>query len=147
MGGLNPRPAAFNLSLLVVLFRVLVSQSLGLAMGALLMDVKQATTLASVTTLVFLIAGGYYVQHIPPFIVWLKYLSYSFYCYKLLLGIQFSENDYYECSPGVMCPVVEFPAIKSVGLNNMWVDVCIMAIMLLGYRLVAYLALHHLQSR
>nr|XP_010943389.1 ABC transporter G family member 14 isoform X1 [Elaeis guineensis] len=147
MGGLNPQAAAFILSLLVVLFSVLVSQSLGLAMGALLMDVKQATTLASVTTLVFLIAGGYYVQHIPPFIVWLKYLSYSFYCYKLLLGIQFSENDYYECSPGVMCPVVEFPAIKSVGLNNMWVDVCIMAIMLLGYRLVAYLALHHLQSR
>ncbi|XP_026656587.2 ABC transporter G family member 14-like isoform X2 [Phoenix dactylifera] len=146
MGGLDPRPTAFILSLLVVLFSVLVSQSLGLAMGALLMDVKQATTLASVTTLVFLIAGGYYVQHIPPFIVWLKYLSYSFYCYKLLLGVQFSETDYYECSPGVMCPVVEFPAIKSVGLSNMWMDVCIMALMLVGYRLVAYLALHHLQS-
>ncbi|XP_008805673.2 ABC transporter G family member 14-like [Phoenix dactylifera] len=145
MGGLKPHPASFILSLLIVLFSVLVSQSLGLAMGALLMNVKQATTLASVTTLVFLIAGGYYVQQIPPFIVWLKYLSYSFYCYKLLIGVQFSEEDYYECSPGVLCPVVEFPAIKSVGLNHMWVDVCIMALMLLGYRLVAYLALHRLQ--
>ncbi|KAG1354976.1 ABC transporter G family member 14 [Cocos nucifera] len=147
MGGLKPHPTAFILSLLVVLFSVLVSQSLGLAMGALLMNVKQATTLASVTTLVFLIAGGYYVQQIPPFIVWLKYLSYSFYCYKLLLGVQFSENDCYECSPGVMCPVVEFPAIKSVGLNHLWLDVSIMALMLIGYRLIAYLALHRLQHR
>nr|XP_010910173.3 ABC transporter G family member 14 isoform X2 [Elaeis guineensis] len=147
MGGLQPGASSFLLSLLVVLFSVLVSQSLGLAFGAILMDVKQATTLASVTTLVFLIAGGYYVQHIPSFIVWLKYLSFSFYCYKLLLGVQFRDDDVYECSPGVLCRVVDFPAIKSVGLHHMWIDVCIMALMLIAYRLIAYLALHRLQPR
>ncbi|CAN4127994.1 unnamed protein product [Withania somnifera] len=141
MGGLKANLATFILSLLVVLYSVLVSQSLGLAYGAMLMDVKQATTLASVTTLVFLIAGGYYIQQIPPFIVWLKYLSYSYYCYKLLLGVQYNDNDYYECSKGVYCQVADFPAIKSVGLNNMWMDVFIMALMLVGYRLIAYLAL------
>ncbi|KAG6502291.1 ABC transporter G family member 14-like [Zingiber officinale] len=145
MGGLKPDPVTFLLSLLIVLFSVLVAQSLGLAVGAILMDVKQATTLASVTTLVFLMAGGYYVQHIPSFIVWLKYLSYSFYCYKLLLGVQFTDRDAYECSKVAMCPVMEYPAIKSVGLGHMWVDACIMGLMLIGYRLVAYLALHHLQ--
>ncbi|XP_059306431.1 ABC transporter G family member 14-like isoform X1 [Lycium ferocissimum] len=141
MGGLKPDPTTFILSLLVVLYNVLVSQSLGLAFGALLMDVKQATTLASVTTLVFLIAGGYYIQQIPSFIVWLKYLSYSYYSYKLLLGVQYNQSDYYECSKGVYCQVANLPAIKSVGLNNMWIDVLIMAVMLVGYRLVAYLAL------
>ncbi|KAK1285604.1 ABC transporter G family member 14 [Acorus calamus] len=147
MGGLKPDPSAFILSLLVVLYSVLVSQSLGLAIGAILMDVKQATTLASVTTLVFLIAGGYYVQQIPPFILWLKYLSYSYYCYKLLLGVQFHQDDYYECSPidGRLCKVADFPPIKSIGLTHLWIDVCIMALMLIGYRLVAYLALHRLQ--
>ncbi|KAJ8755539.1 hypothetical protein K2173_019337 [Erythroxylum novogranatense] len=145
MGGLKADPVTFILSLLVVLYNVLVSQSLGLAIGAILMDIKQATTLASVTTLVFLIAGGYYIQQIPPFIVWLKYLSYSYYCYKLLLGVQFDENDYYECSKGVFCRVRDFPAVKSMGLNNLWMDVAIMALMLVGYRLVAYLALHRVQ--
>ncbi|KAK6782813.1 hypothetical protein RDI58_020609 [Solanum bulbocastanum] len=145
MGGLKANPATFILSLLVVLYSVLVSQSLGLAYGAMLMDVKQATTLASVTTLVFLIAGGYYIQQIPPFIVWLKYLSYSYYCYKLLLGVQYNDNDYYECSKGVYCQVAEFPAIKSIGLNNMWMDVFIMALMLVGYRLIAYLALNRVR--
>ncbi|XP_008797958.2 ABC transporter G family member 14-like isoform X2 [Phoenix dactylifera] len=147
MGGLQPSASSFLLSLLVVLLSVLVSQSLGLAFGAILMDVKQATTLASVTTLVFLIAGGYYVQHIPRFIVWLKYLSFSFYCYKLLLGVQFRDDDVYQCSPGVLCRAADFPAIKSVGLHHMWIDVCIMVLMLIGYRLIAYLALHRLQPR
>ncbi|KAK9277501.1 hypothetical protein L1049_007045 [Liquidambar formosana] len=147
MGGLKPDPMTFILSLLVVLYNVLVSQSLGLAIGAILMDIKQATTLASVTTLVFLIAGGYYIQQIPPFIVWLKYLSYSYYCYKLLLGVQYTEDDYYECSKGVLCRVVDYPAIKSVGLNHLGVDVSIMALMLVGYRLIAYMALHRVRVR
>ncbi|XP_047320287.1 ABC transporter G family member 14-like [Impatiens glandulifera] len=145
MGGLNPKPQAFCLSLVVILFNVLVSQSLGLAFGAILMDVKKATTLGSVTTLVFLIAGGYYVQKIPPFIAWLKYLSYSYYCYKLLLGVQYGENDYYECSEGVYCRVADFPAVKSVGLDGFWVDVVVMAAMLVGYRLIAYLALQRVR--
>lgn len=145
MGGLKADPATFILSLLVVLYNVLVAQSLGLAIGAILMDVKQATTLASVTTLVFLIAGGYYIQQIPPFIVWLKYLSYSYYCYKLLLGVQYTENDYYECSKGEFCRVADFPAVKSVGLNHLTIDVLAMALMLIGYRLVAYLALHRVR--
>ncbi|RDX63901.1 ABC transporter G family member 14 [Mucuna pruriens] len=145
MGGLKPHPVTFLLSLLVVLYSVLVSQSLGLAFGAILMEVKQATTLASVTTLVFLIAGGYYIQQIPPFIEWLKYSSYSYYCYKLLVGVQYNDDDYYECSKGVMCKVGDFPPIKSVGLNHLWVDVSIMAMMLVGYRLVAYLALQRVR--
>nr|XP_043608325.1 ABC transporter G family member 14-like [Erigeron canadensis] len=141
MGGLKPDPVTFVLSLLVVLYNVLVAQSLGLAIGAILMDVKKATTLASVTTLVFLIAGGYYIQQIPSFIVWLKYLSYSYYCFKLLLGVQYNESDLYECSKGVYCHVADFPAVKSVGLNNLPADLLIMAMMLVGYRLVAYIAL------
>ncbi|XP_010054006.2 ABC transporter G family member 14 [Eucalyptus grandis] len=142
MGGLKPNPATFILSLLIVLYSVLVSQSLGLAFGAILMDVKQATTLASVTTMVFLIAGGYYIQQIPPFIEWLKYLSYSYYCYRLLLGVQYSNDDVYECAKGELCRVGDFPAVKAVGLNNLWLDVFIMASMLVGYRLIAYVALH-----
>ncbi|KAG8486498.1 hypothetical protein CXB51_019864 [Gossypium anomalum] len=147
MGGLKPDPLTFILSLLIVLYSVLVSQSLGLAIGAILMDIKQATTLASVTTLVFLIAGGYYVQQIPSFIVWLKYLSYSYYCYKLLLGVQYNEDDVYECGTGGLCRVGDLPAIKSMGLNHLWIDVAIMALMLLGYRLLAYMALYRVRLR
>ncbi|CAA3031210.1 ABC transporter G family member 14 [Olea europaea subsp. europaea] len=145
MGGLKPEPLVFILSLLIVLLSVLVAQGLGLAFGAILMDVKQAATLASVTTLVFLIAGGYYVRQIPAFIVWLKYLSYSYYCYKLLLGVQYTEEDFYECGKGVYCRVADFPAVKSVGLRHLWRDLLVMGIMLVGYRFLAYLALRRVR--
>jgi len=39
-----------------------VKQGLGLAIGATLMDLKSATTLASVTVMIFMLAGGFFVQ-------------------------------------------------------------------------------------
>lgn len=141
MGGLKPSFVTFALTLSIVLYNVLVSQGLGLALGAILMDVKQGTTLASVTMLVFLLAGGYYIQHIPSFIAWLKYISFSHYCYKLLVGVQYSANEVYECEMGMHCSVMDFPAIKYLGLDSMWSDVAALAVMLVGYRVLAYVAL------
>ncbi|CAL5350056.1 unnamed protein product [Camellia sinensis] len=141
MGGLKPSLITFILTLLIILFNVLVSQGLGLALGAILMEVKQATTLASVTMLVFLLAGGYYIQHIPAFIAWLKYISFSHYCYKLLVGVQYSETEVYECELGAHCKVIDFPAIEYLGIDNKGWDVFALAVMLVGYRLLAYVAL------
>lgn len=141
MGGLKPSLVTFVLTLLIVLFNVLVSQGLGLALGAILMDLKQATTLSSVMMLVFLLASGYYIQHIPPFIVWLKYISFSHYCYKLLVGVQYSNDELYECGVDVHCRVMDNPAIKFLGIENLGMDVAALAVMLVGYRLLAYVAL------
>ncbi|KAF5745307.1 hypothetical protein HS088_TW07G00891 [Tripterygium wilfordii] len=141
MGGLKPSLVTFILTLLIVLFNVLVSQGLGLALGAILMEAKQATALASVTMLVFLLAGGYYIQHIPPFISWLKYISFSHYCYKLLIGVQYSADEVYDCGLRMHCRVMDFPAIKYLGLDGKWMDVFALLIMLVGYRLLAYVAL------
>lgn len=141
IGGLKPSFVTFVLTLLIILYNVLVSQGLGLAMGAILMDVKQATTLASVTMLVFLLVGGYYIQKIPTFIAWLKYVSFSHYCYKLLVGVQYSDNEFYDCGNGMNCRVMDFPAIKCLGLDGKWWDVAALTFMFVGYRLFAYVAL------
>lgn len=147
MGGLKPDPQTFILTLLVILYNVLISQGLGLALGAVLMNVKQATTLASVTMLIFLLAGGYYVQKTPPFISWLKYVSFSYYCYKMLLGVQYSKDEMYVCGNGMICRIADFPAIKHVGLDHLMVDVAALAIMLVGYRLLAYWSLTRVKAR
>lgn len=141
MGGLKPSLITFVLTVLIILFNVLVSQGLGLALGAILMDLKQATTLSSVIMLVFLLAGGYYIQRIPPFISWLKYISFSHYCYKLLVEVQYGENEVYECGIGIQCRVLDFPAIKYLGMGHVWWDVAALCVMLVGYRLLAYVAL------
>ncbi|ERM94760.1 hypothetical protein AMTRI_Chr03g144040 [Amborella trichopoda] len=145
-GGLKPTFTNFTLTLLVILLNVLVSQGLGLALGAVLMDVKKGTTLASVITLVFLLAGGYYVQRVPSFIAWLKYVSFSYYCYKLLLGVQYGEGDVYGCGTG-LCRVVDLPAVANVGVGNKGRDVGALVVMMVGYRLIAYAALRRLKVR
>lgn len=40
----------------------IVYQGLGLAIGATLLDIKKATTLASVTVMTFMLAGGFFVK-------------------------------------------------------------------------------------
>ncbi|KDP27016.1 hypothetical protein JCGZ_20951 [Jatropha curcas] len=140
MAGLKPTPQNFFYTLFVLLYSVLVSQGLGLALGAAVMDQKKATTLGSVIMLSFLLAGGYYVQHVPSFIAWIKYLSISQYTYKLLVGSQYKANETYPCGESV-CLVGDFPLVKTVGLDGQIVSAVALGIMLLGYRLIAYLAL------
>ncbi|KAF2290992.1 hypothetical protein GH714_017959 [Hevea brasiliensis] len=62
MAGLKPELVAFLLTLLVLLGYVLVSQGLGLALGAAIMDAKQASTIVTVTMLAFVLTGGFYVH-------------------------------------------------------------------------------------
>ncbi|KAA8523859.1 hypothetical protein F0562_010282 [Nyssa sinensis] len=142
MAGLKPTAGNFLDTLFSLLLSVLVSQGLGLALGALVMDQKSATILGSVIMLSFLLAGGYYVQHVPVFIAWIKYFSISQYTYKLLLGSQYKPSDTYPCpARGGTCLVGDFPSIKLVGLDGQAISVVALTIMLLLYRLFAYMAL------
>ncbi|KAI8012227.1 ABC transporter G family member 9 [Camellia lanceoleosa] len=141
MAGLKPKAENFMETLFVLLYSVLVSQGLGLALGAAVMDQKSATMLGSVIMLSFLLAGGYYVQHVPAFIAWIKYISISQYTYKLLLGSQYKPTDTYPCGGTGTCLVGEFPSIKLVGLDGQVLSVVALAVMLIGYRLMAYVAL------
>ncbi|CAK9871016.1 unnamed protein product [Sphagnum jensenii] len=145
MGGLKPTPVGFFLTLAVVLYNVLVSQGLGLALGAALMDVKQATTMASVIMLTFLLASGYYVQVTPAWIGWLKYVSFSYYCFKLQLASQYSQNQTYPCPTG-RCLVKDYPAIHVVGLDHIGLAAMAMAIMLIAYRFLTYIALMRIKG-
>ncbi|KAJ0983725.1 hypothetical protein J5N97_011980 [Dioscorea zingiberensis] len=141
MGGLKPDAVSFFLTLLAMLLGVLVSQGLGLALGALVMDLKAATTLASILMLTFMLAGGYFVQTVPAFISWIKYISFTFYVFKLQLAIQFSPSDTYQCALNTACKVEDIPPIKLVGLDHLKEAVIALILMLFIFRLTAYLAL------
>ncbi|KAK9025749.1 hypothetical protein V6N11_038606 [Hibiscus sabdariffa] len=119
-----------------------ISHAMGLAVGALVMDPKTAAILGSVITLAFLLAGGYYIQHVPGFISWIKYISISHYTYKLFLGSQYRTDDTYACSePEKVCRVGDFPAINSVGLDGQFISAVALVLMLVVYKFIAYMAL------
>ncbi|CAN6879973.1 unnamed protein product [Brassica oleracea] len=143
MAGLNPKPVNFFLTLLTLLLHVLVSGGLGLALGALVMDQKTATTLGSVIMLTFLLAGGFYVRNVPVFISWIKYVSIGYYTYKLVILGQYTESEWYPCGENgkMKCYVGDFEGIKHIGFHGGLVSAFALALMLVGYRVVAYIAL------
>lgn len=143
MTGLTHTVVSFFATLLVLLYSVLVFQGLGFAIGAAVMDIQSAITLGSVIMLSFLLAGGFYVQRVPTFISWVKYLSVSQYTYKLMLISQYKATDTYRCGAdeNEICFVADFPSIRNVGLDGGAMAVLALTIMLLLYRVIAYLAL------
>lgn len=141
MARLKPTPKCFFTGLFALLYSCICTQGLGLAIGALVMQQKSATVFASVIMSAFTLVGGYYVQHVPKFIGWIRYLSSIQHTFKLLLVTQFDADETYPCGLGRICRVADFPAIKPVGLDGVVQSAVAMAVMVVVYRLIAYFAL------
>ncbi|KAM0890096.1 hypothetical protein ACQ4PT_027281 [Festuca glaucescens] len=132
MAGLKASASHFFLSMLTVFLSIIAAQGLGLAIGATLLDIKKATTLASVTVMTFMLAGGFFVKRVPPFISWLRYLSFNYHTYRLLLKVQ------YDPVPDIL--------MTSVPLDNGVTEVGALVAMIIGYRVLAYLSLRRAKA-
>lgn len=152
MAGLKPDVIAFLLTLGVLLFYVLVSQGLGLFLGALIMDAKQASTVSTVTMLAFVLTGGYYVHKVPYCMAWIKYISTTFYCYRLLINVQYGQGEgilallgcsSHHRSHNATCKFIE-EDIK--GQIHPAICISVLFLMLLGYRLLAYVSLRRIKG-
>ena len=63
------------------------------------MNPKNAQTVATIVALTFVLVGGYFVRGIPHWISWVKYISFIYWAFGLLLKIQFGGAQYYSCIP------------------------------------------------
>ncbi|XP_043815947.1 ABC transporter G family member 22 isoform X2 [Manihot esculenta] len=129
MAGLRMSAGPFFLSLLTVFLCIVAAQGLGLAIGATLMDLKKATTLASVTVMTFMLAGGYFVKKVPIFVAWIRYMSFNYHTYKLLLKVQYEH----------------MPQIKGMRTDSGLMEVSALVAMVFGYRLLAYISLRNMK--
>ncbi|WVZ55522.1 hypothetical protein U9M48_006170 [Paspalum notatum var. saurae] len=132
MAGLKATATHFFLSTLTVFLSIIAAQGLGLAIGATLLDIKKATTLASVTVMTFMLAGGFFVKRVPPFISWLRYLSFNYHTYRLLLKVQ------YDPVPDILTTTKH--------LDNGTTEVAALVAMIIGYRVLAYLSLRRVKA-
>ncbi|CAL0310560.1 unnamed protein product [Lupinus luteus] len=130
MAGLRLSTGPFFLTILTVFLCIVAAQGLGLAIGATLMDLKRATTLASVTVMTFMLAGGFFVKRVPIFISWIRYLSFNYHTYKLLLKVQYDHIT---------------PSINGIRIDSGLTEVLALVAMVFGYRLLAYLSLRRMK--
>ncbi|XP_057424940.1 ABC transporter G family member 22-like [Lotus japonicus] len=130
MAGLRLSASPFFLTILTVFLCIVAAQGLGLAIGATLMDLKRATTLASVTVMTFMLAGGFFVQKVPIFISWIRYMSFNYHTYKLLLKVQYEHLT---------------PSVNGIKIDSGKTEVAALIAMVFGYRFLAYLSLRRMK--
>uniref|UniRef100_A0A7N0RC10 ABC transporter domain-containing protein n=1 Tax=Kalanchoe fedtschenkoi TaxID=63787 RepID=A0A7N0RC10_KALFE len=147
MTGLKPELGTFLLTLAVLLGYVLVSQGLGLALGAAIMDSKQASTIVTVAMLAFVLTGGYYVHSVPSFLSWVKYISTTFHCYRLLIHVQYGDGEAISSLLGCFndhphdTATCKFIKEDIRGQIHPLISAGVMLAMFFGFRILAYLAL------
>lgn len=148
MGNLRHSVITFACTVLTIFLTVVTAQGLGLFIGAMMMDVQKATTFASVVVLAFMLTGGFFVQHIPPFIAWMKYLSFQAHVYKILIQLQYSHETSSDCNSDGECHNIESARalMSHSSLYNIGYSVMALLIMVFGYRLLAYIALRRMKT-
>lgn len=75
MGGVSPAFSAFVGVTCVTLLSVLAGESFGLCIGASVFDLQKGMTIMTVLALSLMLVGGFFVQNVPSFVQWVKYLS------------------------------------------------------------------------
>ncbi|KAG8485057.1 hypothetical protein CXB51_021311 [Gossypium anomalum] len=142
MAGFKRTVICFFLTLFTILLIAIISQGAGELFGAAVLSIKRAGMMASLVLMLFLLTGGYYVQHIPKFMRWMKYLSFMYYGFRLLVKVQYSGDQLYECQSKGGCRTLQnSPSFDTVNLDGGLQEVWILLAMALGYRLCAYFCL------
>ncbi|KAL3643260.1 ABC transporter G member 26 [Castilleja foliolosa] len=142
MAGFKRTFECFFLTLSTILLIAVTSQGAGELFGAAVMSIKRSGMIASLILMMFLLTGGYYVQHIPKFMQWLKYLSFMYYGFRLLVKVQYSGDQLYECeSKGGCRRLQSSPSFDTVNLEGGLKEVWVLTAMAIAYRLAAYVCL------
>ncbi|KAG8385998.1 hypothetical protein BUALT_Bualt03G0103300 [Buddleja alternifolia] len=142
MAGFKRTVECFFLTLSAVLLIAATSQGAGELFGAAVMSIRRAGMIASLILMLFLLTGGYYVQHIPKFMQWLKYVSFMYYGFRLLVKVQYSGDELFECESKSGCRRLQTsPSFDTVNLKGGLREVWVLLGMALAYRLCAYICL------
>lgn len=138
----------FGVYTLTVVTFASVAASLYLFIGTLSPNAVVATILSPVTTVLFLMFGGFYINldNIPVYYTWLYYVSYFRYAYEVLVTNEL-EGLKFSCLPSdPACIPTGEVQLQRLGMANIeiWENIGILASMILGYRLLAYVCLRFL---
>jgi hypothetical protein len=87
------------------------------------------------------------VQHIPVWMKWLKYISFNYYVYKLLIKVQYSDGEMYDCGTASGCESLgTSPSFHGIQLGGGGMEAWALLLMVAIYRILAYIALRRMKT-
>ncbi|XP_060070020.1 uncharacterized protein LOC132550041 [Ylistrum balloti] len=94
--GLNGA-VAFFATIGTVFIDSLAGQSIGLFLGIINKEMRQAITVSILIQMLIMLLGGLFTRNLPFWLDWLKYLSFLHYSFHCLMVIEFQDG------PPIMC--------------------------------------------
>lgn len=154
MAGLNPSAGSFFGAAGTELLMALTGESIGLFIGTSFMDLEKAMVVCSLSMLLLMLVGGFFVDGIPYWLEWLKYLSVFKYGYHACLQFEFPDDRSVDCDGGSFLPrcgkgadsvdgsyITDLLNVQgSVGFN-----IGIIVVMLVVFRVAAYCCLRFMK--
>ena len=91
MSGVNNNVRIFLASTMCSLLSVLAGESIGLFMGAAVLDLERGMVIMTVVSLGLMVVGGFFVRTLPVWMIWLGYLSPFKYSYNSSVQLVFDR--------------------------------------------------------
>lgn len=150
MANLNPNPGAFFGIVGIQLLAALAGESVGLWIGTVTVDMEKAMVLATLMSLLLMLAGGYFVQNLPSFAEWVRYISPFKYSYDACIQLEFDRDV--NCDDGLVLEkcttrdtVSGQEAIDLLDVTeSVWLNCVLLIVYTAGFRFLAYLCLRFL---
>ncbi|XP_021345189.1 ABC transporter G family member 9-like [Mizuhopecten yessoensis] len=89
---------AFFATIGTVFINSLAGQSIGLFLGILSKEMRQAITMSMLVQMSIMLLGGLFTRNLPFWLDWLKYLSFLHYSFHCLMVIEFQNGPPIQCS-------------------------------------------------
>ena len=150
--GLRPEATAFAWYLLLSLTTVFTGQSLGLLVSLAVPDLALANCISFVFVLFIMLFGGFYVnvRRIPPWIGWLRYLSYMYWAFSGMVINEFEGREM-PCESAANptdyggCPFMGDRIVEELGYTGGSVarSFVFLFTMSMAFRALAYLCLRY----
>lgn len=155
MVGFRAEAGAFFTYSLINIILANTAQALGLVLSASTPNQNITLAIAPLLTTFLMLFGGFYVNsaNIPPWFIWIHYISLFKYAYEALIVNEFQNLPFY-CDPGEtippynICPVTNGnQVLKSLSMNNvnLWIDVACLFAIFIALRIIGYLVIRFYQ--
>lgn len=131
-----------------------VSQSVGLFIGATCTDLQVSVTVSALYSLSTMLFGGYYASSLPPWMRWLQYLSMVHYAFQNMHIVEFSSGPDVRClsqnshfrachTGGTIIPAQDIIGDHGTPLP-IWANTLVLLSFLVVFRLLGYLVLRYI---
>ncbi|XP_041083631.1 ABC transporter G family member 14-like isoform X1 [Polyodon spathula] len=159
--GLNG-PGAYFADMGIITLTTITSQALGLLISVTFLRIDQAMAVGMSLMILMILLGGFFIQKLPFWLVWLRYLAVILFSFHATVQLEFRDNASFRCASQSF-----YPHCAAAHLNNpnetayipaqeildqfsiplpIWGNILVLVLYILAFQVAAYLILRFVRT-